>query len=105
MSNFGICAILYQSSPVPSLHRSFNVGHSTIVRLSREVRCRIPSGKHRNPLQQSTSRDRRDCRLSQIFSGKYSSSSQLKIFRVSSARLKGSFGNSFNFGNLCIFRV
>jgi hypothetical protein len=45
-----------------------------------------------------------NCRLSQLCSGKDSNSSHLAIFRVSKARLKGSFGNSFNFGKSLIYR-
>lgn len=97
MDTSRICAILSQFSPVPSLHRSFNIGQPKIVSKSSEVRCLIPSSKHFNLSQPPIVIFRRDCRPPQISSGKGSSSLQQEIFRCSKARLKGSFGNSFNF--------
>lgn len=46
--NFGMWAILSQSSPLSSSHRFFKVEQPLIVKTSSEVRCRIPSGKDLN---------------------------------------------------------
>ena len=97
ISNFGMCAILSQSSPLCSSHRFFNVEQPRIGKTSSEVRCRIPSGKDLSPSHWTISIVQRESRPSQSFSGKDSRSPQRLIHRCSKDRLKDSFGNSINF--------
>jgi len=97
INNFGMCDILYQSSPLPTSHRFFNAEQPRIVKTSSEVRCWIPSGRDLNASHSTISFVRRDCGPLQISSGKDTSPPQRLIHKCSKARLKGSFGNPINF--------